>query len=320
VARTIILGGSGFVGSHVAELLARKDEVVVVTRSRTKERNLTTFREHLAGVELADVTKWSELRRVLEERPFDRILHFAGQFTTYESFDRPRHDLDVNAVSTLRILEWMRKRKSKVRFLLGSTFWAVGRPATLPVDETAACFPLANYPAHRLLAEHYCSIYRNVFDLDALVVRFTNGYGPREQCDNPKKAALNFLIMKAVRGEPFPIYEKGDFFRDYIFATDMATAAATVLERGHAGQLYFAGTGNKAYFKDLAEYIREFTGTPYHFVPSPDYHKRINVGDFVINPAKLAALGWTAKVSPREGVRLTVEYCRNLLAASHPET
>jgi len=308
----LITGGFGFVGSNLAEDLVKKGyRVVLLSRGKSKEQNIAGIAGKVA-VEYADVTDFSLLERVILKHEPDVVFHLAGQLTTYESFERPLYDVDVNSKSTLVLLEAIRKLKKNCRFILGSTFWVVGRPRKLPINEETPCNPLNVYAVDRLASEHYCKVYNAVYDLDALVMRLTNTFGAKEQFSNPKKAALNNLIYRGYKGGEVPIYDKGRFYRDYIYVSDVVSAAEAIMAKGKSAEVYFVGTGVKTWFYQIGEWIEELTTGKVVYIKSPDYHKRINVGNIVVDNTKISRLGWNWTVTVREGIEKTLKYYKEI--------
>jgi len=312
--RILILGGLGFVGSNLAIDLVKKGlDVILVSRSESKMQSIIDIIDKVK-IEHGDITSFSWLEKIVLEYEPDVIFHLAGQLTTYESFENPLYDVDVNSKSTLVLLETIRKLNKSCRLILGSTFWVVGRPKSLPINEETPCDPLNIYAADRLTSENYCKIYHRVYDADALIMRLTNTFGIREQYNNPKKAALNYLIYRAYKGQTIPIYDKGKFFRDYIYVSDVVSAAETIMEKGKSGECYFVGTGVKTWFYDVGRWLEELTGGKVVYVESPEFHKKINVGNIVIDNAKIKSLGWDWKVSVKEGIKKVLHYYKKINA------
>ena len=308
----LITGGLGFLGSNLAESLVAKDNsVVLVSRSEGKRENISGFEDKMI-VEYGDITNFDWLQNIIFRYRPDVIFHFAGQLTSYESFERPFYDVDVNTKSTLAILEAIRKLGKQCRFILGSTFWVVGRPEKLPINEETPCQPRNIYAADRLTSEHYCKIYQAVYNTDALIMRLTNTFGIKEQFNNPKKAALNNLLYKGYKGETVPIYSKGMFFKDYIYISDVVSAAESIMEKGKAGECYFVGTGKETWFYEIAKWIEELTAGKVVYVEAPDYHQRIDIGNIVIDNRKLKSLGWDWNVSVKMGLDKTLDYYRKI--------
>jgi UDP-glucose 4-epimerase len=306
----LITGGLGFIGSNLAEdLLEKGYSVVLVSRSKHKLQNIASIMNKVK-LEYGDVTDFNWLgETVLKHKP-EVIFHLAGQLTSYESFEKPLYDVDVNSKSTIVLLETIRKLKTPCRFILGSTFWVVGRSKSVPINEETPCHPLNIYAANRLASEHYCKIYNEVYDMDSLVMRLTNTFGIKEQYDNLRKAALNGLIYKGYKGQTIQIYSEGKFFRDYIYVSDIVSAAEAIMEKGRAGECYFVGSGVKTWFYEIGRWLEELTKGKVVYVKSPDYHKRINVGNIVVDNTNIRSLGWNWHVSVREGIKKILEYYR----------
>lgn len=314
MARILISGGLGFVGSNLAEDLVNKEhKVILISKSDKKIQNIANIIDKVE-IEYGDITDFSWLEKIVLEYQPEVIFHLAGQLTTYESFENPLYDVDVNSKSTLVLLETIRKLNKSCRLILGSTFWVVGRPKSLPINEETPCDPLNIYAADRLASENYCKIYHKVYDADALIMRLANTFGIREQYNNPKKAALNYLIYRGYKGQTIPIYDKGKFFRDYIYVSDVVSAAETIMEKGKSGECYFVGTEVKTWFYDVGRWLEELTGGKVVYVESPEFHKKINVGNIVIDNAKIKSLGWDWKVSVKEGIKKVLHYYKEINA------
>lgn len=310
----------GFVGSHLSEDLVNSDhDVVIISKSKRKLQNIAKILNKVK-IEYGDITNFGWLESAILKHQPDIVFHLAGQLTHYESFENPLYDVDVNSKTTIVALETIRKLKIACRFILGSTFWVVGRPKSLPINEETPCHPLNIYAADRLASEHYCKIYNVVYDLDAVVMRLTNTFGPREQHNNPRKAALNYLLYKGVKGEDVTIYDEGNFFRDYIYVSDIISAAIAIMERGKSGELYFIGTNKATWFYEIGRWIEELTLGKVVYVKSSDYHRRVDVGNIIVDNTKIKRLGWNWKVSVKEGLERTLDYYREMESASkHPK-
>jgi UDP-glucose 4-epimerase len=308
----LITGGLGFVGSNLAEDLLKKGcQVVLISRSDRKLQNIAGFLDKVK-LEYGDVTDSNWLGETILKHKPDILFHLAGQFTSYESFEKPLYDVDANSKSTIVLLETLRKSKAPCRFILGSTFWVVGRSKGVPINEETPCHPMNIYAANRLASEHYCRIFNEVYDMDTLVMRLANTFGIKEQYDNPRKAALNNLIYKGYKGQTIPIYNGGKFFRDYLYISDIVSAAEAIMNKGKACECYFAGTGVKTWFYEIGQWLEELTPGKVAYVESPDYHNRINVGNIVVDNTKIRSLGWNWQVSVREGIKKTLEYYREI--------
>ena len=306
----MITGGMGFIGSHLSEqLLIEKHNLVILTKSFFKKHNITNISKKIK-VEKIDVTDFKKLGKSIQKNKPDVIIHLAGQTSHLQSFENPLKDIDSNAKSTLFILEEIRKKKLKCRFILGSTFVVIGRPQKLPVDERTPCWPTMIYGANRLASEHYCKIYHEVYGLDTLTFRITNSFGPREQVVSTKNA-VNFLIHEAFLGKTVTIFKKGNFFRDIIYVSDVISGIKTIMKKGKSGELYWISSGKKIWFYELGKLLEKLTDAKVKFVKEPNYTKKVDVGNFVVDNSKLRALGWKPKINLNQGIKETLEYFKS---------
>jgi UDP-glucose 4-epimerase len=231
----------------------------------------------------------------------------AGQTSHSKSFENPVHDIDVNAKSTLFMLQKIKELNLKCKFVLGSTFIVIGKPERLPVNEKSICNPTTIYGANRLVSEHYCKIFNQVYGLDTLIFRITNSFGPREQIIKNKNA-INYLIYEAFKGNKVNIYNNGNFYRDLIYISDVITGIKTIIKKGKKGNLYWISSGKKTWFHQLGNWLMQFSNVKIKYVNSPVYTQKVDVGNFVVNNSKLKSLGWKPKVSVKEGIKRTLEY------------
>ena len=309
--KIMITGGAGFIGSHLCdEFVAQNDQVIVLTRTSTPIDRIS----HLLGkitIERADVTNYDEVGKIIEKHRPEAIIHLAGETSHSKSFENPMYDLDVNTKSTLFILEKIKQLGLKCRFVLGSTFIVVGKPQVLPINEESICNPTTIYGANRLASEVYCKIYHNVFGLDTVSFRITNSFGPREQYV-PNKNAINFLIYKAFKGEEITIFDKGNFFRDLVYVSDVVSAIKTITTKGKSGELYWISSGIKTWFYDLGNWLEEMTNAKVKYIESPQYTKKVDVGNFVVENSKLRSLGWEIKTPIKDGIQKTLAYFEKL--------
>ena len=269
----LLIGGLGFIGSHLAESLIKNGHnVKILTKTFSKKSNIKILKKKIK-IEKIDITNFRKLGRCIEQFKPDVIIHLAGNTSHSKSFEEPLKDVDSNAKSTLFMLEKIRELDLKCKFLLGSTFIVIGKPKKLPVNENTPCNPTTIYGTNRLASEYFCKIYHDVYGLDTNIFRITNSYGPREQII-PKKNAVNFLIYKAFKKEKISIYNKGMFFRDFIYVDDVISGINTILEKGKPGELYWISSGKRTWFYEFGNILEKTTGCKVKYSETPTYTKK----------------------------------------------
>jgi len=305
--KILITGGIGFVGSHLTEeLLKNNHKVIVVTKSKKKIKNLKNKIKQIILEEI-DITDFSKMGKCLKKYKPEIIIHLAGETSHSKSFENPLENIDSNAKSTLFLLEKIKEMQLKCRFILGSTFIVIGKPIKLPVNENSPCNPTTIYGVNRLTSEQYCKIYHEVYGIDTISFRITNSFGPREQVIS-KKNAVNFLIHQAYKGEKITIFNKGKFFRDLIYISDVISAIKIIMKKGKSGNLYWISSNKKTWFYKLGNMLEKLTNAKIKFVETPRYTKKVDVGNFVVDNSKLRSLGWKPKISIEEGIKKTIKY------------
>lgn len=303
--KIMITGGAGFVGSHLAEFLLKKNhELTIITRKQTQ--NLSNIKRDIT-IERFDISDFNRVNRSIIKNKPEIIMHLAGNTSHSKSFEQPLMDINSNVKSTMNILESLRSSLPNCKFILGSTFVVIGKPKKLPVDENSQCIPTTLYGVNKLSSEFYSKIYNNVYGLDTSIFRITNSFGPREQII-PKKNAVNYLIYKAFNGEKITIYNQGKFYRDLIYISDVVNGINKIITKGKPGELYWISSFKKTWFYELGNWLEKLTDAKIEYVETPSYTKKTDVGNFIANNRKLSQLNWKPKVSVEYGIKKTLQF------------
>ena len=305
--KLLITGGLGFVGSHLVDLLVKKNhKIKILTKTLSKKKNIKKSSKKIQ-IEKIDLTNFRRLGKIIEKFKPDVIIHLAGNASHSKSFENPLKDIDSNAKTTLFMLEKIRKLNTQCKFILGSTFIVIGKPKKLPVNENTPCNPTTIYGTNRLSSEYFCKIYHEVYGLHTNIFRITNSYGPREQII-PKKNAVNFQIYKSFKKEEISIYNQGKFFRDFIYIDDVISGINIILKKGKSGELYWISSGKRTWFYEFGDILEKTTGCKVKYSETPVYTKKVDVGNFVVSNSKLRKLGWSPKISVDVGVKKTLKF------------
>jgi len=309
--KIMITGGTGFVGSHLTDTLLNDDnEIMIVSKTDSKSNNISHLTSKII-LNYTDITNFKKFGETIESFQPDTIVHLAGETSHSISFENPLNNVDSNTKSTLFILEKIRQMNYDCKLILGSTFVVIGKPLELPVNEKSQCNPTTIYGANRLASEHYCKIYENVYGIDTRIFRITNSFGPREQII-PKKNAVNYLIYNAFKQKEISIYNEGKFFRDLIYVEDVVSGIKTIMRNGKKGDLYWISSFEKTWFYQLAEWLNDLTKTPIKYIESPNYTKKVDVGNFLADNSKLKSIGWVPKYSIKKGIQKTLDYFKSV--------
>ena len=305
--KLLITGGLGFIGSSLVDSLSKKNhKIKILTKTFSKKNNIKNSYDKVE-IEKINLTNFKRLGQIIEKFKPDIIIHLAGNTSHSKSFEEPLEDIDSNSKTTLFMLEKIRELGLSCKFVLGSTFIVIGKPTKLPVTESTPCNPTTIYGTNKLASEHFCKIYHDVYGLDTVIFRITNSYGPREQVISTKNA-VNFLIYEAFNRKEISIYNKGKFFRDFIYIDDVVSGINVILKKGKAGELYWISSGKKTWFYEFANILEKNTNCKVVYPKTPTYTKKVDVGNFIVNNAKLRKLGWSPKISINVGIKKTLDY------------
>jgi len=303
----LITGGLGFIGSNLAEKCVEEGHnVTLLSKSKDKINNIEKIKGDVVLI-LKDI---KDIGPEVSEK--DYIFHCASTVDNYNIHEEPFKDVDVNCTGTISLLEACRKHNPRVRIVYTSTFFVNGNLENLPATPESPCNPQGIYPATKLAAEHFCKIYNQVFNMNSVIARFTNVFGPKEERENKKKAAFNYLMNLAIQDKDIPIYSEGDFVRDYIYVKDAVSGLLKLAEKGEKGETYYVGRGEGVKFRDLMQIVLEEAGSgKLKFIDPPEFHNRVGIADYYCDNAPLKSLGWEPKMSLRQGIKQTILSYKN---------
>jgi dTDP-glucose 4,6-dehydratase len=328
-ARILVTGGAGFIGSAlVRHLVLTAGATVANVDALTYAGNLESLdaarehpRHHFHRVDVADA---AALRAVFDaERP-TAVLHLAAESHVDRSIDAPGDFVRTNVTGTYTVLaEAMRHWRAlpadeaaRFRLLHVSTdevYGSLGPEGCF--SETSPYRPNSPYSASKAAADHLVRAWVHTYGFPALITNCSNNYGPYQFPE--KLIPLN--ILKALAGEPMPVYGRGENVRDWLHVDDHVAALLLVLERGRVGETYLVGGGgehrNLEVVEAIADLVDELEGRRQRaegrsrrlitFVTDrPGHDQR-----YAIDATKLRTeLGWRPERSFESGLRETVAW------------
>jgi len=317
-ARVAIAGGLGFIGSNLARRLGDLGAEVLVVDALLPDlggnrHNLDGARGRIA-VEIADL-RASDTIPFVEGREY--LFNLAGQTSHQGSMESPFDDLDLNCRVALRLLEACRKVAPEIFVVFASTRQVYGKPRYLPVDEQHPLAPVDVNGIHKLAAEAYHTLYREVYGIKSSVLRLTNTYGPRMRIKDARQTFLGVWLRAVLEERPLEVWD-GEQLRDLTYVDDAVDAlllAAAVPETD--GGAFNIGGGRRIALKRLADaLIAANGGGDYTIEPFPDARKRIDIGDYHADDRLFRRItGWKPRVALKDGLVRSLEYYRDNLAA-----
>jgi UDP-glucose 4-epimerase len=303
--RILVLGGSGFLGSHIVDkFLAEKHDVVVY--DLYPER----FRRSPAGIQFhtGDFGNVGALDELIATG-FDAVIHCVSTTTPKSSNESPEFDIQSNVIGTLYLLDICVKHNvGKLVFLSsgGTIYGDIGDRDM--VDETHAVRPMCSYGVSKLTIEHYLDVYRHLRGLNYVALRLSNPYGERQ---SPLRAlgALTVFLHRTLKRQNIEIWGDGGVTRDFIYVGDVASAVYLASTKPVSG-VFNVGTGTGLSLRDILVHIAKTVGRE----PTVDWlaSRSFDVPRIVLDASKLkTATDWRCMTPLRDGVAITADWLRS---------
>jgi UDP-glucose 4-epimerase len=306
--RCLILGGAGFIGSHIADALVdRGCAVTVFDRPNISKNNLRRCIESIRFVE-GDFNNEKDLMKAL--RNVDTVIHLISTTLPAPSNDNPAYDVESNVIGSLKLLNLMVRQNVKRIIFASSGGTVYGIPEKIPIPESHPTNPICSYGISKLTIEKYLHLYHYLHGLEYAVFRMGNPYGERQRIESVQGAVTVFL-GKALQDRPIHIWGDGKVARDYFYIADLVAAFVRLIDR-HTGTGVYNIAGGKAYsLLDLIETIKKVTGKNLrvHFEKSRKLDVPVNCLD--ISRAQ-NQLGWQPVVPIEEGMHRTWQWLQGL--------
>ena len=305
MARALVTGGAGFIGSNlVRELLAQGDDVRVLDNFSTGNR------ANLEGLDVEIVE--GELRsyeRVHNAvRKTDVVYHLGALGSVPRSVQDPLTSSAVNVEGTLNVL--LAARDESVRRVVFSSSTSVyGSTRDLPTTEEAAPDPISPYGVAKLAAERYCVSFSRVYEsFESVVLRYFNVFGPRQSPFSQYAAAIPLFVKAIAAGEPITIYGDGEQSRDFTYVGNVVDATLRAGEtEGANGEIFNIAAGAPATLNHVADMIGAILGKPVE-----KKHLPPRAGDIRDSWADLSKaerlLGYRPTIALEDGLRKTIEF------------
>jgi dTDP-glucose 4,6-dehydratase len=325
--KVLVTGGAGFIGSAVCRLFVGELNAAVLNVDKlTYAANLSSLRAVESSSRYtfrqADICDRQTMVTLLRELDPDAVLHLAAESHVDRSIDGPVDFIKTNVEGTCVLLEaalahWQKlpaTRAARFRFHHVSTdevFGSLG--ATGRFTETRRYQPNSPYSASKAAADHLVRAWRETFGLPTVISNCSNNYGPRHF---PEKL-IPLAILKALHGEPIPVYGKGDNIRDWLYVEDHARALFAILSKARAGETYNIGGNAERTNLDVVQSICRLLDEMLPDSPHRPHQRLITfVADrpghdrrYAMDTAKIRReLGWEPRENFDSGLRKTVSW------------
>ncbi len=262
----LVTGGAGFIGSHLADaLVAAGCEVRVLDNlSSGRLTNLNHVNDRIEFQE-GDIQNPDQVARAAEG--CELIFHEAAVVSVTRTVEDPVGSARINDLGTLQVLEIARKVGVR-RVVLASSSAVYGDDPALPKREDMTPLPQSPYAVQKLTGEFHARLYKNLYGLETVCLRYFNVYGPRQDPSSPYSGVISIFMTRAARRNPPTIYGNGEQSRDFVFVQDVVQANLLAADTpGADGRVFNVGIGSSVTVNDLWKIIRDMSG----ITLSPEY-------------------------------------------------
>jgi nucleoside-diphosphate-sugar epimerase len=254
MAKYLVTGGAGFIGSNIAEeLLKRQQEVRILDDFSTGRRqNIASFKNKIELIE-GDIRRKEICKESMHG--VDYVLHQAALPSVPRSIEDPLLSTEINITGTLNLLIAARDKGVK-RFVFASSSSVYGDNPDLPNQEGKEGDPLSPYALTKKTGEKYCQIFSRIYGFPTVCLRYFNVFGPRQNPFSDYAAVIPKFINQILAGKNPVIYGDGDQSRDFIYVSDVVEANLLAAEAENvSGQIFNIAGGSRTTIKELAKNI-----------------------------------------------------------------
>ena len=307
--KVLVTGGAGFIGSHVVDvMLEAGHQVAIVDNLWEKGGGRMENVNPRASFYKVDVRD-AALAEVFEKERPEIICHLAAQHSVKISTEDPVHDAQVNILGLINLLQCATRYGTR-KVIFSSSGATYGTVEKMPVDERTPQHPESPYGITKLASEYYLRFWKEMHGLDFTALRYGNVYGPRQD-PTGEAGVIAIFTRQILLGIPVRIDWDGDQQKDYVYVRDVARANLAALDKG-SGEAFCIATGFGTSVNALYRGLVDIIGREVEIVHAPKRPGDIYLTYFDCTKAK-EQLGWVAETGLEEGLRLTVEYFRQLV-------
>jgi len=299
-----VIGGCGFIGHHLVEILASQGkDLIVVGRNPVASKALPSGVRYIAG----DYGNKSFLREVLKD--VDEIIDLAYASVPKTSFEDPVKDILNNLPSSVNLFEVASSLPIKKLVIVSSGGTVYGKAISVPILEDHSTEPISPYGITKLAVEKYALMYHALKGLPVVCVRPANAFGEGQQPFSGQGFVAT-AIASALEGREINIFGNQGVIRDFVYVKDVASGIAVALESCPAGECYNIGSGigkSNHEILEMLSVIAESRGIKLrvNILPSRQFDVPVNV----LDSSKLRnETDWLPNVSLMKGLELTWEY------------
>lgn len=301
--RALIIGGNGFIGSHLKDTLLAGGHFV-----RVLDTNEERFRPRLENIEslIGAMSDKILLKKALKD--IDVVYHLAGNIVPSSSNNDTTDEMCESLSATLSLLNTMRPLNVTRIVFMSSGGTIYGKSMQSPITEDHVTNPISCYGILKLTTEKYLLMYKERHGIDPVILRAANAYGPR-QGKHGIQGVVGTYLHSILKNLPLKVFGDGNVVRDFIYVTDMAELCVQA-GLSDKGGIYNLSSGTGLSVNQVIQTLQEITG----YKPDVIHQETrdFDVPEIILSNAQAKkTLNWAPKVTFPEGVRSTWEWVKS---------
>ena len=305
--KILLIGGSGFIGLHLAKKLSELGSDISIFCKKTDKVKKLGFADKIKFIE-GDVTDYKAIEESIKDK--EVIINLAAIVQDNENFE-PYLDIEVNCKGQINILEARKKVNPNSKYIFIGTRSQFGRveEKDLPISEDHCQKPISLYGIHKQTAENYCKLYKRTFNLNSIILRLSQVYGP-SLTKEKTHSIIDKFIKKAIMNEEFYVNGYGEDIKDLIYVDDVVDLIIKILDSNVEEGIFNVGSGKKIKLIDIAKKVVKFCNSgSFKAVPFPKNILKFELGSFYFDISKVKKnFKWEPKVSIDEGIKKMIQF------------
>jgi UDP-glucose 4-epimerase len=302
--KCLVLGGGGFIGSHLTRgLIEAGFDVVVFDKLNFSKKNISHIKSNISVIE-GDFSNEVDIVRSL--KGIDYIFHLVSTTLPASSNKNPIYDAETNLISSLRLLDECLKNDVKKIIFISSGGTVYGVPKSIPIKENHPRHPICSYGIIKKTIEDYLYMYNRLHGLDYTVFRISNPYGERQ---NPlgSQGVIPVFLGKVAKDEQIVIWGDGMVTRDYIYIKDVVGVLVPALKMSTENKVFNLGSGIGTSLNELIEVMKKVTGKDIQ--PKYEKARNLDVPENILDIGLIKSeLNWHPLTNIETGIANTYEF------------
>jgi UDP-glucose 4-epimerase len=301
----LIIGGNGFIGSHLTESLSKSNNDITVF---DRAENLYTGELDNVNYIYGDFNQTSLLKKISGK--FDIIFHLLSTTVPTTANLNPMLDVESNLMNTISFLQSLESTKLKKIIYISSGGTVYGNPSKLPINETHNLNPVGSYGIVKVAIESYIKFFSNKFNIPYLIIRPSNPYGPRQSYKG-NQGVISTFLYNMINKVDLNVWGDGSNIRDYIYIKDLVDFIKLSGLSKETG-IFNVGSGEGQSILELIEETKKVT------LSSPEINfsqnKKSGINNIVLDISKAKNIfDWKPNFSLSEGVKLHYEWLKTTI-------